>query len=309
MNTKLSLILAIALTAIHNQAANAVLQVTAESDIAPPGGAVHDPFQPTFSGGSVSSVDILQGLLPITSTGDFTLEFSTGLSALTDGSDATVYPESGTGGDAIDHAAYATVGLNNGGTEVTYAFGGVFDLSEVVVYGGWNDGGRDAQKYDLFTSDDGVNFTLLASHDGGNGESGTEPIGWRVEFSDSLDADIAAAVTHLRLTFPSVENNYTGISEIDVIGTPLTVLGDANGDGLVNTADFVVISDNFLTTPSAFGEDGDIDFSGFVDEADFRLWKNIEPKDPDQLSGVEAVPEPTALMLAAAGLLMVGRRR
>src|SRR5690606_38718818 len=108
---------------------------------APEGGAVHDPFQPTFTRGGASSLDLIQGKLPSASTGNFTQELSAGPIALTDGSADTVYPQGGTGGDAIDHAPYASGG-NNAGTMLTYALGGVFNLQKVVVYGGWNDGGR-----------------------------------------------------------------------------------------------------------------------------------------------------------------------
>ncbi|MCG8449608.1 MAG: PEP-CTERM sorting domain-containing protein [Pirellulales bacterium] len=310
MSIKRFLFCIIALFAVGLQSAHAVLQITAESDIAAPGGAVHDPFQPVFTGGSVSSSDVLEGLLPSSTIGNFTLESSAGVAALTNGSDSTVYPQGGLGGDVIDHAAYATIGLNDGGTELTYSLGGAYDVQEIVVYGGWNDGGRDAQKYDIHTSGDGVNFSLLGSHDGGDGEMGGEPIGWRVEFSDSLGADIADDITHLRLTFPAVENNFTGISEIDLIGTLVNVPGDANGDGLVNTADFIVISNNFFSTPTVLGTNGDIDFSGFVDGADFRMWKDL-PHDPDPplATNVEAVPEPTALLLAGVGALLFNGRQ
>lgn len=289
------------------QSAHAVLQITAESDIAPAGGAVHDPFQPIFSGGSVSDSDVLEGLLPVSSVGNFAQEGAIGPIVLTNGSDSTVYPEGGPAGDAIDHAAYATVGLSAGGTELTYSLGGIYDVQELVVYGGWNDGGRDAQKYSVFTSDDGTNFDLLGTHDGGDGEAGGDPIGWRVEFSDTLGADIADDITHLRFTFPLVENNFAGISEIDLFATLVNIPGDANGDQLVNNADFIVISDNFLTTPPNVGENGDIDFNGVVDVADFRMWKNITSSSP-LVGANEAVPEPNSLLLAGISALIIATR-
>lgn len=300
----------VAICAVGLQSAHAVLQIIAESDIADPNGAVHDPFQPVFLGGSVDPNDVLTGMLPSATTGSFALESSSGPVALTDGSDATVYNEPGPGGDAIDHAAYATVGGASGGTSLTYSLGGLFDISEIVMYGGWPDGGRDAQKYDIFTSNDGSSFSLLGSHDGGDGESGSVPIGWRVEFSDDGAADIATGITHLRFDFPAVENGFAGLAEIDVIGIQTNVPGDANGDSLVNTADFIVISDNFLSTPSSLGADGDIDFNGFVDEEDFRFWKDL-PHDPDPplIPNVSSVPEPSAMLLTGIGVLLLGGRR
>lgn len=308
MCLKRFLICIVALLTLALQSADAILQITDESDVAPAGGAVHDPFQPVFTGGSVSSTDVLEGLLPIASTGNFTQESSAGPVALTEGTNNSVYPQGGLGGDDIDHAAFATIGGSAGGTSLTYGLGGIYDLQEIVMYGGWGDGGRDAQKYDIFTSDDGSNFSLLASYDGGDGLAGTEPIGWRVDFVDSLAANIAEDVTHLRFDFPAVENGFTGLSEIDVFGVQQNVPGDANGDGLVNTADFIVISDHFLSDPSSTGADGDIDASGFVDEADFRMWKNL-PHDPDQLGGdLQQIPEPITLLLASVGVLLLGGR-
>ena len=304
MPTKLFSSAIVALTAIAMQSANAVVIISAESDVAPAGGAVHAPFQPTFTGGSPSSIDLLEGTLPTASAGNFTQELSPGPVALTDGSDATVYPEDGPGGDDIDHAAYATGG-NTGGTSLTYSLGGLFDLSSIVVYGGWNDGGRDAQKYEILTSNDGgTTFNSLAIHDGGDGLSGTEPIGWRVAFTEDTLPNLAEDVSHLRFDFNiAVENGYTGYSEIDVLGVQVNVPGDANGDGFVTIADFVMISDNFLTVPSAVGADGDIDANNFVDAADFRMWKDIAPAAVvAQLEGLQ-VPEPATVGLLVMAIL------
>lgn len=300
----------VAFALVGMQSANAVLQISSQSSIAPEGGAVHDPFQPTFTGGGPSSVDLLQGTLPSSSTGNFTQELSAGPVALTNGSDATVYPQGGSGGDAIDHAPYASGGPS-AGTSLTYALGGLFDLSSIVVYGGWNDGGRDAQRYNILTSSNGgASFTLLGAFDQGQtGEAGTTPIGWRVAFTESALPNLVENVTHLRFDFLAVENGYTGYSEIDVFGVQQNVPGDADGNGIVTINDFYVISDHFLRVPSAAGADGDLDASNFVDAVDFRIWKNIAPAAVlAQLSGVE-VPEPTSLAVAATAVMLFGGRR
>ena len=292
------------------QSANAALQISSQSSIAPAGGAVHDPFQPTFAAGGPSSVDLLQGTLPSSSTGNFTQELSAGPVALTDGSDATVYPQGGSGGDAIDHAPYASGGPG-AGTSLTYALGGLYDLSSIVVYGGWNDGGRDAQRYNILTSSNGgASFTLLGAFDQDEtGEAGTTPIGWRVAFTESVLPSLVQDVTHLRFDFLAVENGYTGYSEIDVFGVQQNVPGDADGNGLVNIYDFNVISNHFLRVPSAAGADGDLDASNFVDAADFRIWKNIaSPAVLAQLNGLQ-IPEPTSLAIAAVAVMLLGGRR
>lgn len=288
--------LSFGLAAVHS--AKAVVVSSVESDVAPEGGAAHDPFTPSYASGSPSGVDLLEGYLPSDRTGNFEIEETAGPFALTDGSDSTVYPEGGTGGDAIDHAAYAAGGPN-AGTSLTYELGGIFDLSSIVVYGGWNDGGRDAQSYEIFTSaDGGASFTSLATFNNDPGESGTTPIGWRVEFTENAAPNLADSVSHLRFDFGSVENGYTGYAEIDVFGQQLFLPGDANRDGVVDLDDFYLISDNFFTVPSAGGLDGDIVPNNFVDAADFRLWKDSAPAEVlAQFYALSAAPEPSSLLL------------
>jgi hypothetical protein len=82
--------------------------------------------------------------------------------------------------------------------------------------------------------------------------------------------------------------------------------GDANGDGLVNAADFTIISDHLFTSQSS-GTLGDLDLDGFVDFADFRIWKNAAGSVGANLS----IPEPAALAVAIPALFALGwgRRR
>jgi cytochrome c peroxidase len=96
----------------------------------------------------------------------------------------------------------------------------------------------------------------------------------------------------------------------------VTLPGDYNGDGVVNTSDYQVWRSN-LGDASALVADGD--GSGVVDAADFVTWrKNLgrtwQDLAPGSGSGVApgAVPEPTGLalaLLAASWLLTLRRRR
>lgn len=284
----------------------AVVVATLETDIAPVGTA-GDPYTPTFTAGGPSSTDLLEGLLPSSSTGTLTHENSLGAPALTNGTVETAY---GSGNASSAHAAYATGGPAE---SVTYALGGIYDIDSIVVYGGWNDGGRDAQGYDLYVSTDGAqNFSLLTSYDNGLGEEQgvvTTPVSHRVEFIEDTLPSLASGVTHLRLDFADVENGYTGYTELDVFGSLLFVPGDADGDADVDLDDFFVISDNFFTTPSAIGADGDVVADNFVDEKDFRLWKSVaSPAVLAEFAALNA-PEPTALALACISIAVLGRRR
>jgi hypothetical protein len=298
---KLSLCFAAcAALAMASNAALGAVVANNEFDLAPEGGS--GLYTPAFPSGGPSSIDLLNGKAPTASVGNFTLEASTGVSALTNGSVQTAY---GTGGAESPHAAYATAGA---GSSVTYALGGVYNLSSIVIYGGWNDGGRDAQHYNILTSTDaGLNFTLLTTFDNSPGQTTPVPVpvSQRVAFTEDVLPNLALNVTNIKVEFLAVENGYTGYAEIDVFGTQLFAPGDANRNGVVDINDFVVISNNFSKVPSSPGLDGDIVVDNIVDVLDFRLWKNSVSAEVAALAAGFAVPEPSAMLLSGLALAVI----
>lgn len=86
------------------------------------------------------------------------------------------------------------------------------------------------------------------------------------------------------------------------------VLGDYNGDGTVNAADYTVWRDNLgASTLPANRDPGN---AGAVDQADYDFWVSRFGNSTGSASGSNvAVPEPASLALAAliAPLLLVGR--
>jgi hypothetical protein len=288
--------------------AQGAVVTSVETDIAPSGGT--GAYTPIFPSGGPSSSDILNGLLPSASVGNFTRENSTGVAALTNGSVSTFY-----GNQTAEsiHAAYATGGVNE---SVTYALSGIYNISSIVVYGGWNDAGRDQQHYNILTSSNaGSTFDFVGTIDINPGVQNTHvtPVSNRVAFSDDSLANLATGATHVRLEFLGVENGYTGYTEIDVFGAQQFMPGDANRDNIVNFDDFIVISNNFSKVPSAPGLDGDVFVDNIVDQRDFRLWKNVvEPAVAAQAEAYLAAPEPSLvamLGLAWAGIACFLRRR
>ncbi|MCG8449606.1 MAG: hypothetical protein MI725_08510 [Pirellulales bacterium] len=72
----------------------------------------------------------------------------------------------------------------------------------------------------------------------------------------------------------------------------IPILGDANGDGIVDLADYQLINDNFFSTVTP-GTLGDVNTDGLVNAEDFRLWQQ-EYSTPVVAvqQGQAQVPEP-----------------
>jgi hypothetical protein len=282
-------------------AAQCAVVTNVETDIAPSDGM--GAYTPVFPSGGPSSTDILNGLAPSAAVGNFTLENSRGVAALTDGSVATAY---GNQTAESPHAAYATAGANQ---SVTYALSGIFNLSSIVVYGGWNDAGRDQQAYNILTSSNaGSTFDFLGTIDINPGVQGTDitPVSNRVAFTEDALPNLKTGVTHVRLEFLGVENGYTGYTEIDVFGAQQFLPGDANRNGVVDINDFIVISNNFSKVPSAPGLDGDVFVDNIVNQKDFRLWKGaVGPAVAARVDGDFGVPEPSMFTLLGIGLATI----
>ena len=80
--------------------------------------------------------------------------------------------------------------------------------------------------------------------------------------------------------------------------------GDVNGNGSVDFADFLILSNNFGTTVAA-NMDGDLDGDGSVAFADFLILSNNFGQ-----SAAASVPEPSGFaILFGAGLLLGTARR
>lgn len=209
-------ILAFGFLAVLSAYSHAAVQSSVESDYATPEGEPKGTaYNPTFVAGGPSGSDVLEGALPVSSSGAFGIEDSLGLEALTDGRVDTVYNDGSAG--AATHFAYAT---GEEGHTATYMLPSPYDLSSIVVFGGWNDSGRDGQVYDILTSTDGVNFTTLVNYSMPTDDDGYGgPVSHRVEFTEDTLPYLATGVTHLRFDWHNGEaGRYTGYTEIDVYG-------------------------------------------------------------------------------------------
>ncbi|HEY4232123.1 MAG TPA: family 43 glycosylhydrolase [Lacipirellulaceae bacterium] len=87
-----------------------------------------------------------------------------------------------------------------------------------------------------------------------------------------------------------------------VPGPSFLTPGDVNLDGIVDAADFNVISDHLFQT-GASRTDGDLNGDGVVNYADFHFWKRFDSGGAGSFSLNGAVPEPASGRLLVAGTL------
>ncbi len=87
--------------------------------------------------------------------------------------------------------------------------------------------------------------------------------------------------------------------------------GDYNGDGLVDTNDYLKWKADYGTTVAAAGSGADGNGDGIVDAADYLVWRNnFSSSDPLLAAGPTTVPEPSTIAVALlAGLAGWGLRR
>lgn len=88
-------------------------------------------------------------------------------------------------------------------------------------------------------------------------------------------------------------------------------MGDLDGNGSVEFADFLILSENFGSEVSGHQE-GDIDCNGSVEFADFLvLSENFGSTVGSTVGAAASVPEPSAHLLLGVSMLLIGaiRRR
>jgi len=208
-------------------AASAALTVNSDFQTGPGASAT---FTPTYT---VDGPDLLAGLTPTASTGDFTTETTAGTRVLTDGSFGTLPIYTGAASTKTNVAATGP----GAGRSVTYTLASPSTITEIEVLGGWSDNGRDAQNYGVSIATGGSSTFTPLNLSGATVSSGTASVTGnnvaynpaapggvqvanRTTITDSLGAALATNVTAIRFNFGAVENNYTGTAELAVVGIP-----------------------------------------------------------------------------------------
>jgi hypothetical protein len=219
----ISLLALAAATAGVSSAAPGAVSVVPDVQFSP------DPANSWSPSYVVSATDLVNGAAPSASAGNFALESGGGTPVLTDGAYGTItrVPVTGT---PEPHPAFATAGnLNASGSSVTYALNTAasplgYNIRQIDVYGGWNDAGRDQQRYNVLYSTvaNPTAFLPLTSVDYQPPNTANVQAATRVRITEDALANLATGVAAIQFDFtPAVENGHTGYAEIDIIGTPV----------------------------------------------------------------------------------------
>jgi len=158
-------------------------------------------------------------------SGDFSLNTAgRTVSELTAGDSLEINPTS----SADNSLYYLTCGTVAGGAgqSVTYTLTGSdsgYSLSNITVYGGWKDAGRDQQAYTIYYSQVAAptNFILLGSVNYNPANAANLPSATRATLSPATGW-LATNVVAVKFDFtsPHSENEYCGYAEIAVYGLP-----------------------------------------------------------------------------------------
>jgi len=185
------------------------------------------PFTPAWT---VTPNSLIAGMSPSSAVGDFSLEaIGRDANSLTSSSSLVIAQITGTSGNTTS-TNYVTCGNANGaGAVLIYTLPNTtngYDVTNITVYSGWADNGRDAQAYNVLYStkaNPSVFFSLAGiAFDAAVPENTASAN--RVTLADSAGGVIAANVAALKFDFAAqpVENGYAGYGRITVQGTPST---------------------------------------------------------------------------------------
>jgi hypothetical protein len=184
-------------------------------------------FTPTWTVATNNS--LIAGRSPSSASGNFSLEApGRSVSALTASNNLALTLISGGASFPITTSTnYVTCGNGAGaGASLVYSLAGSptgYNLTNIVVYGGWADAGRDQQAYTIACSSVGApgNFTTLASVNFNPANPARAQSATRMTLAPDTGV-LATNVAAVKFDFssPVSENGYCGYGAITVFGTP-----------------------------------------------------------------------------------------
>src|SRR5450756_1851932 len=185
------------------------------------------PFTPTWN---LATGSMIAGQSPSSTNGDFNLETFGGgrsVNSLTAGGSLTISQPGG-----VTSTNYLTCG--NGGSPVagstliyvlTNSSAGGYSLTNITVYGGWKDAGRDQQAYTVYYSKLPApsTFLLLGTVNYNPADAANVPSATRAILAPAAGV-LASNVAAVKFDFtsPASENGYCGYAQISLFGVPVS---------------------------------------------------------------------------------------
>jgi hypothetical protein len=254
---KMAASLALAALLALGSSASAQLTITTANQI---GTANTYPFTPTWTPASDS---LIAGLAPSATAGNFTLDLTTrNVNTLTSGGSLAIGTLPGDAGpDPIGNTTtssnYVTCGNRTAapaaGSLIVYtlpASANGYNLTNITVFSGWKDNGRDAQAYTVLYSTvvNTNSFIYLATVTYNPTVPGSTPSANQSVINDASGGVIASNVAAVKfvMNFPTVENGWTGYGAITVQGTAASSVATLS----VTTATQSGISNTWPFTPT-----------------------------------------------------------
>jgi len=200
----------------------------------------------------VTNQSLIAGMLPSTTSGNFSLEASgRSVNILTAGDAGALTKITGPSG-YTSSTNYVTCGNGGGaGAAIIYTLSGAtngYDVTNITVYGGWADSGRDQQAYTVSYSSvaSPSTFVPLAVVNNNPSIGGGIQSATRVSLRSATGA-LATNVAAVKFDFtsPASENGYCGYNQI-------TIFGAASATALATNAPSVISIPQFATSSSAF---------------------------------------------------------
>lgn len=193
----------------------------------------------------VTNQSLIAGQAPSSATGNFSLEApGRSVNSLTAGDNGALTKIVGTSG-YTSSTNYVTCGNGSGaGALVTYTLTGStygYDLTNITVYGGWADNGRDWQDYTIYyaTVQAPANFILLTNVNYSPAASNNIQSATRVTLQSAI-RPLATNVVAVKFDFttPDSTNGYCGYDQITVFGSvsaPVTIVSNPPPPVIVQT--------------------------------------------------------------------------
>lgn len=143
-----------------------------------------------------------------------------------------------------------------------------------------------------------------------NEGSASSPFGNGGNFYYLIEWDNVPAAASYALTYSASDTSSSQISvRIDTVTTTptITLSGDVNGDGIVNSQDIAAVSSQWLQAGANLT--GDANHDNIVNSQDIALISSNWLQTSGSAAQASAVPEPSTLVLLGAGLLAIAAWR